>query len=172
MTSELESIYPILVKYAHLYAKVYGEKWMPTSEHIGQTLTLLKSPVPGFDAYTPNDMTARLEVFFNTKEDWLVSCKHNYSVFIRHFHRWIPKKAMVIHRVSFDTTEPVCQDCGNPVERGGICLKCYPICQKCGKQHAVEDNCAEFAERMNRIQSMLSNSSQRSGKTKELRELL
>ena len=174
MTADHEKCYPVLLRYAQLYAAEYHEKWIPAPEHIEQTVRLFKSPIPGFDGYTPEDLTARLEVFFKDKADWLVSCKHNYSVFTKHIHRWIPKRAIAAPKPAAAVlmAESICPDCHELIKPGDICQVCYPLCAKCNQRHALEDDCEEFAARMKRTMAMLSNSSRRGGEPKRLNELI
>jgi hypothetical protein len=173
MNPELEKCHPVMLRYAQLYAAEYREKWLPTSEHITSTVELFKSPMPGFEPYTPEDLIARLEEFFKVKEPWLVNCKHNYAVFIKHIHRWIPRPLVrPIPLAPVVTSSTGCYQHGIALGPGELCPKCFPPCTKCGEQHAAEDDCAEYAERMKHIKTMFSDSPQRSGKTKQLGDLL
>lgn len=174
MSPELEKIEPVMVHYGKLFRAEYGERWMPRDEHIRDTLELFKSPMPGFEGYTPEELIARLVVFFAVKEPWLVSCKHNYAVFLKHIHRWIPKRVIADPKSSAVTSksDSVCPDCQEPIKPGEVCHVCYPLCDKCNQYHAIEDDCEAFAARMKRTMAMLSNSSKRGGASKQLSELL
>ena len=173
MDPQLEKVERVMLHYARLFRSEYHEKWIPAPEHIEQTVRLFKSPMPGFEGYSPEDLVARLETFFKIKEDWVVSCKHNYSVFTKHIHRWLPKPvtgpkpAPAVAKV-----ESFCPDCHEPIKPGDICRVCYPHCAKCDQYHAPEDDCEEFAARMKRTMEMLSNSSHRAGKTKQIGDFL
>jgi len=171
MTPDLEKAQQILVKYAQLYAATYKQRWMPSNEQISETLQLLKSPLPGFQPYTTEDLIARLEVFFKAKDQWLVSCCHNLSVFVKHVHRFIPANAIVQSRVSFRQRKVLC-DCGNELTSDEICAKCFPICSKCGERHTTQETCEELAERNATIRTILDHGDRRAGSAKQIGELL
>jgi hypothetical protein len=170
MSPELEKVYPVLLKFAEHYAAEYGEKWVPSSEHIALALQLLKNPLPGFDAYAPEDLIGRIEVFFKCKEPWLISSRHNFSVFARLVHRWVGTRPAFKHRV--EKRRVVKCDCGEEFWQGQLCPKCFPKCDKCGQVHAKEIACEEAAKLDAIARRIVSGSSIRTGSAKRLGELL
>lgn len=174
MTPELEKVEKVLLRYAELWTLLYKERWMPTQDHIRVTLELFKSPIAGFDAYTSDDALTRLDNFFKCKETWLVASRHNYSVFIKHFHRWVDPKKTTSAQTSRGEIAPrnACQDCGTEMPASGICFKCYPLCDKCKTQHAREITCDEQAQFEAIAKRILDPDNKRGGKTKQLNEVL
>jgi hypothetical protein len=59
---------------------------------------------------TLDEWTARLRCFFESNDEWVKGCKHNLSVFIKHFHRFIPMKKP--KRVSDAKIIIQCNECG------------------------------------------------------------
>jgi hypothetical protein len=153
LTPELHKLQTVMLRYAKLYTAEYREKWIPAPEHIEEGLQLFKCPMPGFEGYTTDDINARLVVFFRCREPWLTSCKHNFSVFIKHIHRWIP---MPSRQSRVETTGPVvsgkretCPDHPDAELVDGICPICFPICREpnCRQRHSPSETCEEFKQR-------------------------
>jgi hypothetical protein len=156
----MDIVQEVMLVHAQFVQSYYHARWVPKDENIKETLDLLKSPLPGFDPYTKKDMLERLRAFHKCRETWLVSCKHNYSVFIKHFHRWLPAAPVTPQRTASvppsGATRPYrCPECNNELPTPGeICEKCFPHCPECGEQHSKSDTCAEFKERMNKLNAI------------------
>jgi hypothetical protein len=96
-------------EYKKKYEDKYGEMFYPQPQHFKQVKPLVDG-IEDFEGITLDEWTARLKVYFNSDDDWVRGCKHNLSVFIKHFHRFIPEKKverradseMIIH----------CAECG------------------------------------------------------------
>jgi hypothetical protein len=167
MSPELEKLQTVMFRYAELYAVEYHEKWIPSPEHIQDGLQLFKCPMPGFEGYTTDDINARLGIFFKCKELWLVSCKHNFSVFIKHVHRWIPpagRQSSV--ETSGRTSQAARETCpDHPSQRvvNGICPVCFPMCTKCGQRHATTETCEDFKKRDDWVRRTFGGSETRTG---------
>jgi hypothetical protein len=160
----------IIWHYYELFVARYHEHWKPSTDHIGATIDLLRSPMPGIPGYTKEDLLARLDAFFHCKEDWVLSTKHNFSVYVKHVHRWLPAKIP-------QPTPPLIRedkggvyrcDCGNELQLGEICLKCFPLCSNCGYQHATSETCEEVAKREERLKRMFNHPDKREGKIKTI----
>ena len=128
--------------------------------------------MPGIPGYKKEDLLARLDAFFRCKEDWILSTKHNYLVFCKHVHRWLPAKSTQPisppHLRGGDKEGVYKCDCGNELHHGEICLKCFPLCSNCGYQHAASETCEEVAKREERLKRMFGSPEKRDGKIKTL----
>jgi len=161
-------------KYKTLWEARYHATWTPNNTNVMETLEILKPAIPGFDPYSQKDLLARLDVFFRCKEDWLVSCKHSYSTFLKHIPRWAPSQPT-------QTTSPphlrggekegvnFCPECSTQLHTPGeICNHCFPVCYVCGCQHSTKETCTEFAERDRRLRQMFSKNSPRGNQVTDL----
>lgn len=173
MSPKLEIVQRIMFRYAELYAAEYRESWIPKNDHIRETLDLLDPPL-GMPGLTESDLMARLGVFFRCKDSWLVSTRHNYSLFTKHIHRWIStRREEKKNTQSTPLITERCGDCNTELKSGQICPTCYPICDKCGKQHSPQESCEEWADRMGRIKNIFSqDNDHRSGKPASLGSVL
>ena len=162
----------ILVRYHLLFKEHYHEHWKPSDDHVGDTVDLLRSMIPGIPGYTKEDILKRLDAFFRCREEWVVSTKHNYSVFTKHIHRWLESPAK--HPAAVPSAPQrdlpyLCPECGNelfiPSE---ICAKCFPHCTECGMQHATAETCKEFAARDAKLRKMFGHTDQRRGEVKTI----
>jgi len=154
MMPELEKTSKILIRYKQLYEQHYGGSWKPSDEHIYGTINLFKSSLAGFEPYNLQDILQRLEIFFQQKDDWIVVTRHNYNVFLKHIHRWVPKRTIEKQKVDIDCYQ--C-DCGKMVKIGEQCEDCFPVCPKCGQRHWKEESCDEIAMRMKNLKAILRN---------------
>jgi hypothetical protein len=172
MTQITKDAGEILVAYHLLFKARYHEHWKPSDEHVGDTVNLFRSIVPGIPGYTKEDLLVRLDAFFKCKEDWVVSTKHNYSVFVKHIHRWIhtggPQHPAANTSPRRDAPYK-CPECSNELPTPGeICAKCFPHCSECGMQHSTSDTCKEFAERIEKMKNMFGGDKPRGGEIKTL----
>jgi hypothetical protein len=161
----------ILVAYHLLFKARYREHWKPSDDHVGETIDLLRSPMAGIPGYSKEDLLARLDAFFRCKEEWVLSTKHNYSVFTKHIHRWLARPTKNPAAASAPQRDPSyrCPECQNELlTPSEICEKCFPHCSECGMQHATSDTCKEFAERMEKMKSMFGHSDKRGDGIKTL----
>jgi hypothetical protein len=160
VTPELEKLQALMLHHAKNVMREYHEQWMPSSEHITQGLELFKPPMPGFEGYSVDDAIKRNDAFFRCRESWTVGPRHNFSVFVKHFQRWIPAKASDTSqrqgagKVSDTSHSERCTD--HPKERlvDGMCPVCYPVCAKCGQRHTPKETCDEFKQRMEGIHEL------------------
>lgn len=150
MNEQLEQAKLLLANYALRYQGEYGERWVPSDDHVRDAVEFFRPALPGLATYTAEEACGRLDLFFKTKEDWVVSCRHNFSVFLKHFHRWVIVKKKFGHAVHpavrVAVQENVCQD--HPevqLKPGEICPVCYPVCEKCKDQHDAEVSCETHA---------------------------
>jgi len=162
----MQIVQAVMLKYAELYRKRYNANWVPTSENIRETLEKIKPPLEGFQGLTKDDLLTRLDVYFNKKDDWIVTTKHNYHVFIAHIHRWLPTH----HTLQAQNPGTYFCDCGNELQINEICEKCFPHCSNCGCQHSPDETCEEFLERDTKIRKSLFGNDKRTGKIQPLKE--
>jgi hypothetical protein len=78
-------------EYKNKYEKHYDQIYYPQPQHFKQIKPLVDG-IEGFDGITLDEWAARLKVYFESNEEWVIGCKHNLSAFIKHFHRFIPKR--------------------------------------------------------------------------------
>jgi len=172
MSPDLEIVQAVMLRYAELYKEKYSARWIPTHENINKTLELLKPPMPGFEALSKEDLIARVNFFFKCKEDWLLSCKYNFSVFILHIHRWVntyPAQHPVAASAPQRDAPYKCPECQNELSMPSeICEKCFPHCNECGLQHLKTESCTEFAERDRKLRELFSKQQPRGGPIKTI----
>jgi hypothetical protein len=152
MSPELEKLQALMLHHAKNVLFEYQEKWIPSSEHIALGLELFKPPMPGFNAYDVDDAIRRNDIFFRCRLDWVVGCKHNFSVFVKHFAKWIavPVGTDRIRPSSARTSPALRETCSDhPGQQlvNGICEICYPKCDKCGNNHDARETCDGFKKR-------------------------
>jgi hypothetical protein len=104
-----------------------------------------------FQGYSVDDAIRRNDAFFRCKESWTVGPRHNFSVFVKHFQRWIPTPArqsiVETHRDASLAVRETCPDHPDQQLVDGVCEICYPKCGKCKQNHATTETCEEFKQR-------------------------
>ena len=170
----MQIVSTLMQRYLVLYRERYKADWVPTGEHIRNTLDLIKPQFEGFPGLRQDDLLRRLDAFFRCHEDWLVATKHNYALYLKHIHRWLeqPAKVPVNGGTFTGTPSSVYCDCGNVLQQGEICQKCFPNCDNCGCQHAREERCEDFAARDAALRKMFNRPSSGRGGTKSIGEIL
>ena len=117
--------YSLLKIYGDKYKEKYGSDFFPQKHHFAQAKELLTVP-EDFDPPSMDEVISRLNFFFDQNDDWIISCKHNFSVFVKHFHRWIPQQKKSRKEKSKQTVLIIsCMDCGTEHLSTVLCPYCY-----------------------------------------------
>lgn len=161
-----EKVLQILMNHAKSTAYFYKERWKPNDSNLEEAYSLFRAP-EGFEPYTLDEIIRRQKVFWRCKDDWLVGCKHNFSVFVRHIHRWLPaqkKTPLILPLKSKGEKVWQCPECGNELlTPGEICQKCFPTCIDCGFQHYPNETCEAFKQRDEAIKKLFNRKPSRTG---------
>ena len=163
----------VIMRYYELFVARYHEHWKPSIDHVAGTIDLLRSPMAGIAGYTKEDLLVRLDAFFKCKEDWIISTKHNYLVFTKHIHRWLPVQTISPPHSRGGEPEGVykCPECQNELSAPSeICEKCFPHCMDCGFQHAKSESCTEVVERERKLKEMFGSEKPRGSGIKTISE--
>lgn len=122
---EMSSIYfSVLKLYGEFYERKYGNKFYPRPYHFRQAKELLEVR-EGFESPPLDEITERLGTFFSKNDDWIVDCRHNFSVFVKHFHRWImPGRKEKKNETIMDIRCSECHSVHSSIE---VCLICNPV---------------------------------------------
>lgn len=122
--------YSVIKLYSNFYEEKYQQKFYPQDYHFAQAKKMMEAP-EGFEPPTLDDVVARLKWFFTTDEDWIVGSRHNFSVFAKHFHRWIPAKTKKQLPASPYDSQTKCPNCGTKHNE-----RHCPVCQEERTVHA------------------------------------
>lgn len=163
MTETSEKAKQVLLQYQKLYRERYGEYWMPTMTHVGEAVSLFKSPIDGVEAYTVDDILRRCEEYFRRNDEWIVSCKHNFSVFVKHIHRWNPPLSPHRHTrtsAGLNNRRSYRCDCGAEVAEGQLCEHCFPVCPRCSQRHYKDETCDAYKERIQDLKHLFQGAQQ------------
>jgi hypothetical protein len=157
----------VLQNHAKAVFLKYNARWKPSEENIREAVSLF-IPSMGIGPYDLEDIIERQRVFWKSKEEFVLKCNHNFSVFTKHSHRWVlvPAKIAPASHLSSGAILPNggqasperCPDCGQELLPGEICEKCFPHCSECGCQHAATESCNEFAQREAALKKMFGQS--------------
>jgi hypothetical protein len=171
MSQITDNVKVVLINHAKQMIVEYCERWVPNDQNIKEAISLFQAP-EGFEPYTLEEIVKRQKSFWKCREEWLVSCKHNFSVFVKHIHRWVstnPAQHPAAASAPQRDASYICPECHNKLLRpSDICEKCFPHCPECGMQHSPDEKCLEFAERERKLRQMFSHPDNRESKVKTL----
>ena len=85
----------------------YQRNWRPMSYQYKQAWDAVTVP-EGFDPYTLDDFSERISIYFSRTDDWIVGSRHNFSVFCKHFEKWVPERKLQTKKANSTWHCPAC----------------------------------------------------------------